>query len=224
MLRRKGRHRRDDGRRRERRAGAQARRHRHRDGDHRHRGLEGGRGDDPHRRQLRHDRRGRRARPRPLRQPDEVHPLPDGRARSASSSPSSAPPSATSSAASPSSRSRRCGSTSRRRCSRRSGSATASRPKGLMAAEAARPGRTDPAALEAALARVRRRRHGRHDDRRSRLGRRPLQLDGRAHDGDDLVRDREPALLVLRARRAAVGLQPRRPRATASSSCSPGPR
>ena len=75
-----GRHRRDDRRRRERRAGAEERRHRHRDGDHRHGGLEGGRDDDPHRRQLRDDREGRRARPRPLRQPDEVHPLPDGRA------------------------------------------------------------------------------------------------------------------------------------------------
>ncbi len=48
----------DDGRRRERRPGAQAGRHRRRDGDHRHRGLEGGRGDDPHRRQLRDDRGG----------------------------------------------------------------------------------------------------------------------------------------------------------------------
>ena len=35
--------------------------------------------------------------------------------------------------------------------------------------------------------------------------------DDRPHDGDDVVRDREPLLLVLRARRAAVGLQPRRP-------------
>ena len=70
----------DDGRRRQRRAGAQARRHRDRDGDHRHRGLQGGRGDDPHRRQLRDDREGRRARPRALRQPRQVHPLPDGRA------------------------------------------------------------------------------------------------------------------------------------------------
>ena len=32
----------------------------------------------------------------------------------------------------------------------------------------------------------------------------------RAHDGDDLLLDREPLLLVLRARRAGVGLQPRR--------------
>ncbi len=72
--------RRDDGRRRERRPRAQAGRHRHRDGDHRHRGLEGGRGDDPHGRQLRHHRPGRRARAWALRQPDQVHPLPDGRA------------------------------------------------------------------------------------------------------------------------------------------------
>ena len=70
----------DDGRRRQRRAGAQAGRHRHRDGHHRHRGLQGGRGDDPHRRQLRDDRQGGRARARALRQPRQVHPLPDGRA------------------------------------------------------------------------------------------------------------------------------------------------
>ena len=69
-----------DRRRRQRRAGAQAGRHRHRDGHHRHRGLQGGRGDDPHRRQLRHDRQGGRARARALRQPRQVHPLPDGRA------------------------------------------------------------------------------------------------------------------------------------------------
>ena len=75
-----GAHRRDDRRRRQRRAGPEERRHRHRDGDHRHRGLEGGRDDDPHRRQLRDDRQGGRARPRSLRQPHQVHPLPDGRA------------------------------------------------------------------------------------------------------------------------------------------------
>ena len=63
--------------------GAQAGRHRHRHGDHGHRGLQGGRGDDPHRRQLRDDRQGGRARARPLRQPGQVHPLPDGRARPA---------------------------------------------------------------------------------------------------------------------------------------------
>jgi P-type Ca2+ transporter type 2C len=60
---------------------AQEGRHRNRDGDHRHGGLERGGGDDPHRRQLRDDRQGRRARPRALRQPHEVHPLPDGSAR-----------------------------------------------------------------------------------------------------------------------------------------------
>ena len=73
--------RRHDRRRRQRRPGAQAGRHRHRDGHHRHRGLQGGRGDDPHRRQLRDDRQGGRARARALRQPRQVHPLPDGRAR-----------------------------------------------------------------------------------------------------------------------------------------------
>ena len=73
--------RRHDRRRRQRRSGAQAGRHRHRHGDHRHRGLEGGRRDDPDRRQLLDDRQGRRARTRALRQPDQVHPLPDGRPR-----------------------------------------------------------------------------------------------------------------------------------------------
>ena len=53
----------DDRRRRERRAGAQEGRHRRRDGHHRHRGVQGGRGDDPHRRQLRDDRPGGRAGP-----------------------------------------------------------------------------------------------------------------------------------------------------------------
>ena len=73
-----GPHRRDDRRRRERRAGPQEGRHRRGDGHHRHGGLEGGRGDDPHRRQLRDDRPGRGARPRAVRQPRPLHPLPDG--------------------------------------------------------------------------------------------------------------------------------------------------
>ena len=60
-----GPHRRHDRRRRERRAGAQEGRHRHRHGHHRHRGVEGSGGDDPHRRQLLHDREGGRDRPRP---------------------------------------------------------------------------------------------------------------------------------------------------------------
>ena len=72
--------RRDDRRRRQRRSGAQALRHRGRDGHHRHRGDEGSRGHDPHRRQLRHDRRRGRGRPGDLRQPDEVRPLPDDHA------------------------------------------------------------------------------------------------------------------------------------------------
>ena len=79
ILQAQGPRRRDDRRRRERRAGAQEGRHRRRDGHHRHGGLEGGRGDDPDRRQLRDDRQGGRARPRALRQPDALHPLPDGR-------------------------------------------------------------------------------------------------------------------------------------------------
>ena len=73
-----GPHRGDDRRRRERRAGTQDGRHRRRDGHHRHRGLEGGRGDDPDRRQLRDDRPGRGARACAVRQPVALHPLPDG--------------------------------------------------------------------------------------------------------------------------------------------------
>ena len=122
-----GPHRRDDRRRRERRAGAQEGRHRRRDGHHRHRGLQGGRGDDPHRRQLRDDRQGRRAGPRALRQPAALHPVPDGRACSASSGRSSGRASSTSSAASRSCRSRPCGSTSPSTSSWPSASATASR-------------------------------------------------------------------------------------------------
>ena len=75
-----GQHRGHDRRRRERRAGTEEGRHRHRDGHHRHRGLEGGRGHDPDRRQLRDDRQGGRPGSRGLRQPAALHPLPDGRA------------------------------------------------------------------------------------------------------------------------------------------------
>ena len=71
-----GPHRRHDRRRRERRPGPQEGRHRRRDGHHRHRGLEGGRGHDPDRRRLLDHRQGRRARPGPVRQPQEVHPVP----------------------------------------------------------------------------------------------------------------------------------------------------
>ena len=60
-----GPHRRDDGRRRERRAGAQDGRHRRGHGHHRDRGLQGGRGDDPDRRQLRDDRRAPSSRAAP---------------------------------------------------------------------------------------------------------------------------------------------------------------
>ncbi len=73
-----GPHHRDDRRRRERRAGPQERRHRRGHGHHRHRGLEGGRGDDPDRRQLRDHRQGGRARTGAVRQPVALHPVPDG--------------------------------------------------------------------------------------------------------------------------------------------------
>ena len=74
-----GPHRGHDRRWRERRPGPEAGRHRRGDGHHRHGGLEGGRQHDPDRRQLRDHRERRRARPRPVRQPEEVHPLPDRR-------------------------------------------------------------------------------------------------------------------------------------------------
>ncbi len=73
-----GPHRGHDRGRRERRAGAQDGRHRGGDGHHRDGGLQGGRGDDPDRRQLRDDRECRRAGSRALRQPVALHPVPDG--------------------------------------------------------------------------------------------------------------------------------------------------
>ena len=72
-----GQRRRDDRRRRQRRPRPQDRRHRCRHGHHRHRGLQGGRGHDPDRRQLRHHRRRGLLRPHPLRQPAQVPTLPD---------------------------------------------------------------------------------------------------------------------------------------------------
>ena len=69
-----GRRRGHDRRRRQRRPGDQGRRHRHRDG-HRHPGRQERRQDDPHRRQLRHDRAGRLRGSQALRQHAEVHPL-----------------------------------------------------------------------------------------------------------------------------------------------------
>ena len=74
-----GRGRGHDRRRGQRRPGDQGRRHRHRDG-HRHPGREERRPDDPHRRQLRHDRARRVRGPQALRQHAEVHPLHAGRA------------------------------------------------------------------------------------------------------------------------------------------------
>ena len=68
--------RRDDRRRGQRRGRAQAGRHRRRDGQ-RQRGHQAGRADDPHRRQLRHARARRRARPPRLRQGRRLRALPD---------------------------------------------------------------------------------------------------------------------------------------------------
>ena len=70
-------HRRDDRGRRERCSRVEVGQHRRRDGDHRYGGLQGGRGDDPHRRQLRHDRRCGGVRTGALRQPLEVPAIPD---------------------------------------------------------------------------------------------------------------------------------------------------
>ena len=73
-----GRQRRGDDRgRRERRPRPEGRGHRRRDGHHRDGGLQGGRGDDPHRRQLRDHRQRGLLRPHALRQPGEVPALPD---------------------------------------------------------------------------------------------------------------------------------------------------
>ena len=208
----KGPHRRDDRRRRERRACSEERRHRDRDGNHRHRGLEGGRDDDPHRRQLRDHRQGGRARPRPLRQPDEVHPLPDGRAR----------------------RLHRHLPRSehlqhrRRRPLRAAADAVrelhdagapGDRPRlrpprgGPDESEAAAGGRADPAEAAADLGRRRGARPRRGDARRDRLGRRPLRLErGGAHDGSHDVRDQQRRLLPHHARRGALGVLARRAR------------
>ena len=121
-----GPHRGHDRRRRERRAGPQDGRHRRGDGHHRHRGLQGGRGDDPDRRQLRDHRQGRGAGPRALRQPACATSGSRWRASSGSSARSSGRASSTSWAASRSCRCRRCGSTSPSTSSRRSALATAS--------------------------------------------------------------------------------------------------
>ena len=69
----------DDGRRRQRRAGAQACRHRRRDGHLRHRRRQGSRRHRAGGRQLRHHRQGDRARPLDLRQHPEVPDLPAAR-------------------------------------------------------------------------------------------------------------------------------------------------
>ena len=78
LLKRQGRHRRDDRRRRERCSRTEERRHRYRDGYHRYRGRQGRRRDGADRRQLLHDRQGGRARAGTVRQPRQVHPVPDG--------------------------------------------------------------------------------------------------------------------------------------------------
>ena len=73
-----GPHRRHDRRRGQRRTCAQEGRHRHRDGYHRHRGRQGSGRHGADRRQLLHHRQGRRAGAWALRQPGQVHPVPDG--------------------------------------------------------------------------------------------------------------------------------------------------
>ena len=204
-----------DRRRRERRAGPQEGRHRHRDGHHRDRGLQAGRGDDPDRRQLRHDREGGRPRARRLRQPAAVHPLPDGRPVRVHRARSSARRSSTSSAASRSCRSRPCGSTSPSTSSRPSASATASRARASW-----------------------RSRRGRRSSRSSRrrlmswlvfvglvmaagtLGvlawaRRQLRRRGRPHDGHDHVRAVPPVLLARDRGRGRVAVRRVDPRRTA---------
>ncbi len=70
--------RRDDRGRRERRSRTEGRRHRYRDGHHRYRGRQGRRRDGADRRQLLDDRQGGRAGAGTVRQPRQVHPVPDG--------------------------------------------------------------------------------------------------------------------------------------------------
>ena len=129
-----------------------------------------GRGHDPHRRQLRHDRQGGRPRARRLRQPAAVHPLPDGGPASGTSPRSSARRSSTSSAASRSCRSRPCGSTSRSTSSRAIGLGYGKPREGLME-DPPRPKEQKimPRRLMT-LARVRRAGHGRRHPGRDRLG------------------------------------------------------
>ena len=81
--------------------------------------------------------------------------------------------------------------------------------EGLMERRPRKPEQPILHARRHALVRRRRPRHGRRHARRRRRGRERRRRRPRAHDGPDDVRDREPVLLVHRARRAAVGLQPR---------------
>ena len=76
--------------------------------------------------------------------------------------------------------------------------------RGADEAEAARPRGARSCRARCCSGSHRGPRHGRGHHRRDRLGGRPLrQQRDRPHDGDDHVRDREPRLFVLRARRAA---------------------
>ena len=71
--------------------------------------------------------------------------------------------------------------------------------EGLMKRKPRNPEAADPADRVDALARLHRSRHGRDHDRRDRVGRPSLRHGHRPHDGHDVVRVGEPALLVLRA-------------------------
>ena len=162
---------------------------------------------------------GRPHRPRPLRQPEEVHPLPDGRADRLHRRRSWARASSTSRAACRSCRCRRCGSTSRRRSSMAIGLGYGEPAQRPHAAQAAPRERADPAARPA--------RSGWRSAASSSaatslgdhlVGRRRARRRGRADDGPHDLRDRQRLPRVHRQGPAALGLQRgdlRRPEAPA---------
>ncbi len=129
--------------------------------------------------------------PRPLRQPEEVRPLPDGRAGRLHHRRSSARASSTSSAACRSSRSRRCGSTSRPRSSMAIGLGYGQPASGLMERK---PRPVDEKILPSGLLlwlAVAGHRDGRDLAGRDLVGERRARCGGRPDDGADHLLDRQ---------------------------------
>ena len=81
--------------------------------------------------------------------------------------------------------------------------------EGLMERRPRKPEQPILSARRHDVVRRRRPRHGGRDAGRDRGRRARRERRARAHDGPDDVRAREPVLLVHRARRAALGVQPR---------------